>query len=368
MTWNEIDEEFLAGASAPDSSKASTRDNPARLRFLSDPPLPPQEWLVPGIFPKRCVSVVAGAPGCGKTALLTNLAVAGCEKTRWLGREVRGGPTLWLAAEAAKSTEDRIRALTGFHPSLPVCFATQFPSLLDERVVSVIINSIDAAAEHFGAKVELLVLDSLSSAMRGGDENGSKDMTRAMGALLELTERRNVTTIVLTHIGKGTGLQTRGHSSVTADATAAFAIRQKQGMNELINVKQRDAELATPIPFRVVKHQDALMVEPTLKQGLKGQETKLSRRARLFLESLVDNDGLAAVGDIKAACQETFGATTYGAFRQAFSSARKELLDRGMISVEGKVVSVRQVSESVRDLPPARPVACQRKLSEKPPL
>ncbi|SDO20471.1 AAA domain-containing protein [Filomicrobium insigne] len=232
------------------------------LRFLDDPPPPPQEWLVHGLFPKGCVTVVAGAAGCGKTALVTNLVVAGCTGGSWLDIPVNGGPTLWLAAEAAASTERRLRALadTGSR-TLPISIASPVPNLLDEDAFEAISTAIDAVSKRLGVPIEIVVLDALASSMRGADENAARDMTRVMGVLLDLVEKKNVTVIVLAHTGKSGDANVRGHSSVIADATAAFAITEKSGCKRLICLKQRDHEMSKPIPLHIVADCSALRVE-----------------------------------------------------------------------------------------------------------
>ena len=315
-----------------------------RLRFLDDPPPPPLEWLVPGLFPKRCVAVVAGAAGSGKTALVSNLVVAGCTGGSWLDLPVNGGPTLWLAAEAASSTERRLRALAASGSSTPpISIASQVPNFLDENAFQVINTAVDEASKRLKVPIEVVVLDALASAMRGTDENSARDMTRAMGLLLALAEAKGVTVIVLAHTGKSGDAHVRGHSSIIADATTVFSIVQKDGLKRLKCLKQRDTEPSRPIPFRLVKDGPALRTEPVEVSG----ETEGIVEKRLPPDAQVALDALASLGDGTHSIEQwrqlaysAFGDRKQATLRKAFNDARKTLVERARIAIKGDTVGI----------------------------
>lgn len=319
-----------------------------RLRFLDDPPPPPLEWFVPGVIPKAGVTIIAGAAGCGKTALVANLVVAGCTGTRWLELDVNGGPTLWLAAEAAASTERRVRQRTAGAISLPpICFASSVPNLLEDDATDAIIEAIDVANKRLG-KVQIVVLDALASAMRSGDENSSRDMTKAMGVLLEVAERRSVTMIVLTHTGKNGDDQTRGHSSVTADATAAFSVTiKKGGMKFLKNIKQRDAEPARDIPFMLVSDGEALRVERAqdADDGYGSMPQSLPENVQCIFNALHSlGEGIHLIETWRCRVYEALLARKSNmkqdALRRAFLDGRKALEKRGLVELVDNTVRV----------------------------
>ena len=66
---------------------------------LCGKPVPPRRWNVPGLIPGRTVTTIDGDGGTGKSTLALQLAVATALGKKWLNREVRSGPVLYLSAE-----------------------------------------------------------------------------------------------------------------------------------------------------------------------------------------------------------------------------------------------------------------------------
>jgi RecA-family ATPase len=62
-------------------------------------PVPQRRWLVEDMLPMGTVSALYGDGGGGKSLLLLQLAVAATSGRPWLGRPVRQGPALIIAAE-----------------------------------------------------------------------------------------------------------------------------------------------------------------------------------------------------------------------------------------------------------------------------
>lgn len=63
-------------------------------------PVPPRQWIVPGLIPDRNVTLLAGDGGTGKSLLALQLAVAvALGNVKWIGQSVTGGRALYLSAE-----------------------------------------------------------------------------------------------------------------------------------------------------------------------------------------------------------------------------------------------------------------------------
>lgn len=329
------------------------------IRFLSDKPLPPPVSLVHGYLQKGSLIVLSGQAGKGKTALATNLVMAGIDGGTWLDMPVKGGPTLWIAYEAAHSTERRIRALAaGSASTPPVAVASQLPLLTADEAPKAIDAALKAASECFGAPVELVVVDALTSAMRGSDENASASMTKALGVLLKLIEAHGVSVLLLTHTGKSGGLETRGHSAVIGDATSAFAIDCKRGVTSLVCTKQRDMELSPPIPFRIAANGSELRVERDHSEPVESSQPEgqpLPKGAARMLEEIKRLGGRTTLNALREACKQAFKSKTEGAFRSAFSGARKELEGRALIVIQGDVVALAEASVSLEPSEPSEP-------------
>ena len=66
---------------------------------LADVVPPPRYFIVDELIPCRTVTMLGGDGGTGKSLLALQLAIAVASATKWLGRDVLGGPALYLSAE-----------------------------------------------------------------------------------------------------------------------------------------------------------------------------------------------------------------------------------------------------------------------------
>jgi RecA/RadA recombinase len=332
----------------PQKPQASCSVRGMSLFFPDDPLHADTEWIIDGLIARRALTVIAGAPGSGKSiAVLSALAAAQAER-RWLGREVDAGPTLWLAFEAVGSTRTRLAALDPARET-QVCVASSPPRLLDRGALDMIDAAIDQTEDHFGRPVEIVVVDALAAAMRGGDENSGRDVGAALGVLLKLVEQRDVAVIVIAHTGKGDDDGPRGHSSISADATSVLSIVGSGPIKRLRTRKQRDGKPLPDISFRVIERDGALDV--TLAED-SGAETP--RQDRLTPDCTTVLDVIRKFGKpvpFKQARDECFDALRmgkggkprgHGAIKQAFSAAMKLLTERGLINNDGVSVRMRQ--------------------------
>ena len=64
-------------------------------------------WLIQGLIEQGAVTAVTGEPGSGKTFLLVDLALHVASGRSWFGRKVEKGVVIYIAAEAAESTQRR---------------------------------------------------------------------------------------------------------------------------------------------------------------------------------------------------------------------------------------------------------------------
>lgn len=66
---------------------------------LKGRPVPPREWIVPGLVPNKTVTLFSGDGGTGKSLLALQLAVAVATGRQWIGNALHGGRVMFLSAE-----------------------------------------------------------------------------------------------------------------------------------------------------------------------------------------------------------------------------------------------------------------------------
>ncbi len=69
------------------------------VAVLLEQPAPPRQWCVPGLIPKRDVTLFAADGGFGKTTLALQLGDARARNWTWMGREIEHGRTVFYGAE-----------------------------------------------------------------------------------------------------------------------------------------------------------------------------------------------------------------------------------------------------------------------------
>ncbi|MEC7091626.1 MAG: AAA family ATPase, partial [Pseudomonadota bacterium] len=127
--------------------------------------------------------------------------------------------------------------------------------LLDEAAdVSRIIEACETAAEHYSRPIRMVVFDTLSRVMAGGNENSPEDMTAVISNIDKVRHATRAHTLIVHHSGKNAAQGARGHSSLRAATDTEIEI-SKTGENFAVAKirKQRDLEQAGDMGFRLEK-------------------------------------------------------------------------------------------------------------------
>ena len=101
--------------------------------------LPDPEWLITDLLVKGSFAVIFGPPGVGKSFLALSWAFAVAAAKPWHGRNVNGGPVVYIAAEGGGGLKPRIRALRShdkYARDIPCWFATEPVNFLEPDKVS----------------------------------------------------------------------------------------------------------------------------------------------------------------------------------------------------------------------------------------
>jgi hypothetical protein len=234
-------------ASAAAQSRAKSE-----LEWFDDiKPVIQSPYIVKGLLDAGAMSVVYGASNSGKTFFALDLAFHIATMETWRERRVAPGAILYLAAEGGNGIANRIAALKQTTGVLDVPFALRRAGLDLLNPKADTARVIRLAEEVNRVRpLALIVIDTLSRAIAGGDENASTDMTAFIKNVdaIRLATRAHV--MIIHHTGKDAAKGARGHSSLRAatDTEIEIATDEAGGRKALVT-KQRDYETGTEFPF-----------------------------------------------------------------------------------------------------------------------
>ena len=205
--------------------------------------------ILEDILSAGAMSVWYGESNSGKTYLVLALAKCIAQGTDWLGKRTTQGCVIYVAAEGSQTIERRIRAIRQHEGEL----AEDYPLGIVKTAINMRESAADtnllaklvlAKAAEIIQKPLLVVIDTLSSVLAGGNENGSDDMgALAMnGALLQTLTGSHV--LWVHHSGKDAAKGARGHSLLRAKTDTEVEILHDAttGVRTAKISKQRDLD------------------------------------------------------------------------------------------------------------------------------
>lgn len=203
------------------------------------------DFLVDDLLERYAVSCLYGPSNVGKTFVMLDIALHVAAGRPWNGHETKKGAVIYVAAEGTRGIHKRIASWEKHHGlDLADVWFSSRPSpidlLSDDGDTKSFIDAVlaEAAAWGDGVKPALIVIDTLSRALAGGDENSSVDM----GAFVKHIDRIKTATgahiAIVHHSGKDAARGMRGWSGMRA----AIDTEMEVADGTLSTTKQRDME------------------------------------------------------------------------------------------------------------------------------
>lgn len=217
---------------------------PADLEWFDDlQPVLGGAYLVKGLLDVGTMSVVYGPSNSGKTFWTIDLAYHVAIGAPWRGRRVTQASCLYLAAEGGRGVINRVAALRQEHGVCDVPMAVKRAGLDLLHDQADLQHIVDLSAE-VRAKLpdapHLIVIDTLSRVMAGGDENSAADMTALIRNIDAIRAATGAHILTVHHTGKDAARGARGHSSLRAATDTEIEIANEDGARAAMVTKQRD--------------------------------------------------------------------------------------------------------------------------------
>lgn len=245
-----------------------------------DEPGVEHEWLIKGLLTRGERSMLAGPSQSGKSFFALDLALSvargvdftafrqmGSSSREWTFKTLRGG-VIYQAGEGGRGIKKRLRAYRNHHgigldENIPFVL---MPAALDlhgsDDPTDLFIKECLFWSAQMPVPLELVVIDTLSAATPGANENASDDMSRVL-ARCERIARELQCHVMIVHHMNAEGSKPRGHTSIFANLDNAIAVRKVDGLRdsrpaeeggpreirEAVLTKQKDGEDGLTIRF-----------------------------------------------------------------------------------------------------------------------
>lgn len=203
-------------------------------------------------------SVVYGESNCGKTFFALDLALHLAQGSKWFSRETRQCGVVYVAMEGGHGIRNRIAAFKQHHglddAQVALAVIPQTVSLLNNQAdVQALIDAIAIAAQTIEGPIGLIIFDTLSRALSGGDENSSEDMGALVRNVDLIRKMTGSHVMFIHHSGKDAARGARGHSLVRAATDTEIEVfrDQETGISTAEVKKQRELETGGMVSFKL---------------------------------------------------------------------------------------------------------------------
>lgn len=326
--------------------------------------------FVEGLMVEGSAGVVYGESNSGKTFFVLDLALHIAAGMTWRGREVEQGGVIYVAMEGGVAFRNRVTAWKNeIAEDRRVSFAAiMMPiNMLDEDAdTDRLIEAIGEAAAAMEIPVRLVVIDTLSRAMAGGNENSSDIMGALVMNMDRIRDATKAAVWFVHHSGKDAAKGARGHSLLRAaiDTEIEITAPTDGAPRAATVVKQREMPKGDTFPFslRVVdlgrnrrgKPVTSCIVEIAEEEDAPAPTVRLKGHARRAMDVLHDaiteagKSGYPGVPDGFLSVPEDWwrqrfydrttsdgndGVTQNGK-RMAFNRAAQDLVNRRLVGIE----------------------------------
>ena len=219
-------------------------------------PILTANYLIKGWLGCGQMSVMYGPSNVGKSFAALDMAWHVASGEMWHGFRVSGGPVLYLATEGGSSFHNRIYALAQKYERTDVPLYIR-PSPVDllrpNADLAEIIALVEEIKEASGQDCVQIVVDTVSRAMAGGNENGPEDMTAFISNVDAMRAATGAHCMLVHHSGKDVAAGARGHSSLRAatDTEIEMELSREDGLRFARATKQRDMETGAEFAFKL---------------------------------------------------------------------------------------------------------------------
>ena len=220
--------------------------------------LKPLEWVIPNLIPRKGTGIIYGKPGTFKTFLMLDLGMSvatGHGPNWWQEGDREPQPVLFLAGEGPHAFKgQRVDAWLARH---------MLPGLVD-RAQMYVVDAVppfempdywryivDWLKEN-KVKPAMVVVDTLSKAMLGLDENAARDASKATSRMDWMARELGCFVLAVHHSGKDADRGARGSNALLGNVDVMIEVDRptKANLEVFIHTRKVKDGIESEVPWK----------------------------------------------------------------------------------------------------------------------
>jgi len=222
------------------------------------------QWLIEDIIPNESLIILYGPSGCGKTFIALDISLHIAHNKSWKKQTiVKKGVIIYCIGEGIHGISNRIKAWHNYNNLLLdapfILLPIEAVSFAEPENIDKMISTIEQIKEEYDLPISMIIIDTLSKASVGYDENSSKDMGQFLYNFDIIKKYFNTSIMFVHHSGKNSTRGMRGSSYLLGTVDTAI---QVDNMNDTILVqieKQKDG-IEGSFQLKLKQHLDSLVI------------------------------------------------------------------------------------------------------------
>ena len=215
----------------------------------------PPTYLIKPWLVEDTVTCVFGEPGSFKSFFCLEAALCFASGTPFAGHPVKRTSVAYVAAEGQGGIALRVeawqekRGVKLRHTDL--LLITQPVNLMDAANVSMFIRHLKELEKRHGIHFGVVMLDTYSQCIAGGDENSAAVASLATASMIRMRRELGATVVFVHHTGKDKGRGMRGSDALRGNTDGAIEVERIEGSMSAVAkvVRHKDAPIGGSVPF-----------------------------------------------------------------------------------------------------------------------
>lgn len=245
----EPDEEAAADAAKEQRESTFTLLDIDELEAMPSP-----VYIVEDLLTETGFAVLYGDPGSGKSFVALDIALRLAHGMDWHGKATKRTGVLYIAGEGHAGLGKRVKGWRREHAmegiDAPFLLLPEAVQMLEDGDVAKLLRTIDVATERAGFAIGLTVIDTVSRALTGADENSQDSMSKFVHSCAIVQRHIQGAALGVHHTGKDASKGMRG--STVLIGACDTSIRCEGDLQEFKTVtltveKQKDGEQLPPL-------------------------------------------------------------------------------------------------------------------------